>query len=237
MESAPWPKELQLPPLRDFEPHPPLSDEGRRALATFVEAANDWLERLQESNLTRAEGLQALNPRDLAYLADALETLQYNQGEFWTPFEWAHVPRNLHKLLADTSPFEPIQLVRILILTGDLGGRAGISWAAQSILSDYRKLRGMGFGLRDLGRLFEIAGLNPDLIAQVYLDSWRHDWFRWGPDATWPFFAERTDALQTALRGNFQQSSTHREPHCSVNAFDALDCFPRVPPPLEEELW
>lgn len=222
MESAPWPEELQLPPPRDFDPYPRLSGEVRTALAAFVDAVNARLEARKGTSQRDVQGLEPLGPRDLAYVEEALETLQYSQGEIWTPFEWGHVGLSTHKLLTDASSFEPIQLIRLLILTHDLGGRAGITWQAEAILADYRKDRADEIGLRELAQLFEIAGLDSALVARTYLDSWTNRSLRWGPEATWPFFAERLDALSTALRERLSRAppvaSADSDPTASLRA-------------------
>ena len=232
-----------------FDLHPPLTGEGRRVILGLVKGINDWLLGLrQKHRQSWAHSKELLTDADAEFLCDAAVNFSFGAFEVPVRFRSHHGFERNSPLVSECQALEPIQLVRLLAVRGQIRPTL-IGDGARRALSSYRRVH-PGLGLRELGAVLRAVGIDSLMIAHEYLDT---GFFRWSAEATWPFFVEHLDALAWALSGKRVQPlfavvlevhgqytvelSGESDPHCRSNALDALDCFPRVPPPLSDALW
>ena len=245
------------PPVRSFELHPPLSDGGRRCLRTLIANSNTQLAReaarYPESIYASTE---PLTEADFEYYCDAVVNFRWSEEWRSTESRRGYGVFGMPAPLAEVHELEPVQFVRLLAVCGVLGNRY-LHPLASDVLDGYRQRSSWALTLAEFAAILQSIGMSGDMIAHTYLDSyvWFTAPFRWGPEATWPYFANRLGAVARALEGKASEMPAplvvdlgdgqidiraHDEvfmAHRVENAFDVLDCFPSVPAPLEARLW
>ncbi|MEZ5393568.1 MAG: HEAT repeat domain-containing protein [Bryobacterales bacterium] len=222
---------------RRFDPHPPLSPEGREAITNLVRHGNALIEQRKQLGDPTVQQVQPLGESDIEVLLDAVVNLDCGAPSFAPPMSFAHVGDNLTTAFQGAEHLEPAHLARLFALYGAIRFDPPVrfDWGAVRILEFLHTGPLADCSLSDFAALFEAVGIDPGVFAIAYLDS---HWptLRWDEEGTWRYFSAHLDKLAAALRGRSQWNSI-ADPQCTVNALHALDCFPRVPPPLLDELW
>jgi hypothetical protein len=125
---------------------------------------------------------------------------------------------------------QPIHLIRLLRLTGQIGTRDGVGWelyypaqiALRRSVADCR--RG---SLIEFARACEAEGIPVSVLIKLW---YRQGWLarNWPDTAVWPFFAAYPEALDAGL--NTGPPYTKEWDFELLRVFDALSTFPVLPP-------
>lgn len=165
--------------------------------------------------------------------------------------QWAN-PRPLLRGLLEHPDLQPAAAVRLLRWAGicrpmeyERGG-AWFFWPDYpAFLQHYAQHHDLGFalGMRELGVLFQAAGLDPTVLGRSRLEQRFGLSPQWPSDQTWPYFAEHLELLEEALdlRAREQPGDDLlwnylRGPRRQA-AFEVLAMFPRLPERFEPLCW
>ncbi len=152
------------------------------------------------------------------------------------------------KALFALSDLKPIHAIRLLILTGHLIINRDqyinylLTHEGHDLLLLYRNHHPDQLkDLRELAAVLEALQISSYRIGIEILDVWGDSAFwRWGKDAIWPYFAERSQLLEDAFApavGDSWSTSYYTQKRQRKNAFRILKAFPQPPAQLLPLLW
>jgi hypothetical protein len=115
----------------------------------------------------------------------------------------------------------------------------------RQFLRHYEAHHDLGFriGLRELGLLFNAAGLDASALGRTRLDPTWSALFRWEPETTWPYFLEHPDLLEEALEIGVRAHRPddffwrYQRTQRRALAYEVLATFPQLPEQFEEFCW
>lgn len=245
MWSPDWPEELAPTPAPEIDAHPPYTAEARAVVEEIARAYNARARRQQ--NPAEPWRPEPLDEAQVAYLVESVGNRSF-EGAGEAAVLNTELAEDLLVSASAIGELAPVQLIRLLILARVISSRAGFSRKTASILRSYQRMTGEAVGVWRMAALVEAVKLESGLPDHAYL--WSGHYCLWGDrDEIWRYFVKRLDVLEDALDGHVRARINQQEsgswetalwpaaPHCVDRAFDALDCFPRVPPPLKERLW
>ncbi|HEY9889879.1 MAG TPA: HEAT repeat domain-containing protein, partial [Candidatus Obscuribacterales bacterium] len=160
----------------------------------------------------------------------------------WGAQMYANQIKKEAKTLLTRPDFHLIHAVRLLALLGympvqSIQYQAALVFSPEGheLLAVYRQHHPDGGGLREFAAVLEALGVNPDLIATEMLNYWGTSGFwRWGTDAIWPYYAERSPLLEQILT---QPTQEYGDQWRRKHAFRAIQTWPQPPAPLIPLLW
>ncbi|MBE9140259.1 DUF4132 domain-containing protein [Nodosilinea sp. LEGE 07088] len=187
-------------------------------------------------------------------LPDLVEALQKGTYKDCCKFQYVGGHDHVKNLKSEIQAFlaspdtSLIQAVRLLILMRYLSVERLQRYSTlfndegHELLRLYRQHHPECGGLRELAAVLDVLQLIPSRIGIEILNAWEESQFwRWGSDAIWPYFAERLQLLENALTinavgscwdGNYYERQQQRR-----NAFKVLKTFPQPPAQLVSRLW
>lgn len=231
-------KVLQL--LDEIKANPQLDEE--KALRQFSKIL-DQHDGYTTATLARlAEVLQhgtyqdCLHHQCVGYLG---QTNRFNQRN--------HLYDEIKDLLA-LNELQPIHAIRLLILIGHLNSTEShyssdlFLHEGHNLLLLYRNHHPDQLkDIRELAAVLEALQLRPERIGDEILSAWGDsEFWRWGKDAIWPYFAERSQLLEDAFApavGDSWSTSYYTQKRQRKNAFRILKTFPQPPAQLVPMLW
>ena len=217
--------------------------------------ANPHNSQLNEAELLKRFSLildQNYGHRDIT-LPVMTEALQSGTGKDCCEIQYVGGHYHVKQLKLEIKAFlaapetSLIQTVRLLILMRYLSAKsfrrnpALFEAEGHELLLFYRQHHPDCGGLRELAAVLESLQLSPWRIGQEMLSSWGASQFwRWGNDAIWPYFAERLQLLEDALTlntGSSWETGYYEQQRQRQNAFKVLKAFPQPPAQLTSRLW
>ena len=222
---------MALPPLQPVNFDTPLPDAALKSLETLKEQV----------------------PPNQADLVNETTNQIVALLQCSTYKECLHHYRDVHSyvsrllILLEMPDIQLIHVVRLLVLSGQINNRQTgynrelISHAGHQLLSLYQKQHPGCVNLRQLAAVLKVLEIDPERISDEMLAPWSRysQFWHWGDDAIWPYFAERLtlfeEVLFTNVEAGWEASYLHQERR--KNIFRVLKLFPQIPAELVPILW
>jgi hypothetical protein len=229
------PNDAAAPGPKPVETKVPLSAEAREAFRQLVVARNLALAGLRKDrrDITTPDWQEA----DIQARIQMLETMAQPKPE-WPGLFRLQFPglKDAAIAFAGASGVEPIHVVRLLLLAGNLlpadrlGGYYSFIPPATEILDRLRRRR--GFNLLDLAAVMRALGIDHRSIAFSMAEK-SGAFLNWPPGAVAPYLLQHVDILESFLR-------VRPSPHwwyAADGVFRMMEHLLEVPPQLLPRLW